>query len=88
MILYVLNLADLISTLLALSLGAVELNPIVDFCISIHPAVFALVKIFPAYWLCRWLEKNGKSYTAVCEVCAAFVVNNIFIILLIGGAFL
>lgn len=82
MILYILNLADLVSTLLALSLGAVELNPIMDFCISIHPAVFTLVKLVPAYWLCRWLEKNGKSYTAVCAVYAAFVVNNFAVIYL------
>ena len=84
MILYILNLFDLLSTLYALSLGLVEMNPIMDFCISIHPAFFALIKLIPAYWLCRWLQ-DKKSYPYIVGAFGATVWWNIVNIILIGG---
>ena len=84
MTLYLLNLANLASTLFALSLGLVEMNPIMDFCISIHPALFALIKLIPAYWLCRWLQ-DKKSYPYIVGAFAATVWWNILNIILIGG---
>ena len=77
---YILNLFDLVSTLLALSHGAVEMNPIVAFCITLHPMLYLLVKL-AMLPLCMWL-KGKKSYTAVCVVYAIFVVNNFAVIYL------
>lgn len=75
MTLYLLNLADLISTLYALSLGLVEKNPIMDFAIFLHPAVFGAVKI-AAYPLFRWLE-DKESYPYLVGAFAATVGMNI-----------
>lgn len=61
MILYILNIVDLISTLVALSCGLVEINPIMNLIIRIHPALFLFVKIVPAYFLCWWLRENAKK---------------------------
>lgn len=84
MALYLLNLLDLVSTLLALSWGAVEMNPIVAFLMGIHPALFPLVKIVPAYFLCRWLARNAKEssaargrYIGIVIIYAAVVANNL-----------
>lgn len=84
MILYILNLFDLLSTLYALSLGLVELNPIMAFAIFLHPAVFAFVKLVPAYFLCRWIE-DKKSYPYLVGAFGATVGLNFLNILLIGG---
>lgn len=83
MTLYLLNILDLISTLYALSLGLVELNPIMDFAIFLSPAVFAAVKI-AVYPLCRWLE-DKESYPYLVGAFAATVGMNILNIILIGG---
>lgn len=83
MTLYLLNILDLLTTLYALSLGLVELNPIMDFAIFLHPAVFAVIKI-AAYPLCRWL-KDKESYPYIVGAFGATVWWNIVNILLIGG---
>lgn len=76
MTLYLLNLADLISTLYALSLGAVEMNPIMNFAISVHPVVFTLVKL-SAFPLCLWLKRNSNAYPFVTAVFAVTVGWNL-----------
>ena len=77
MILYLLNLFDLLSTLYALSIGLVEMNPIMNFCISIHPLAFTLIKL-SAFPLCLWLERNSKLYPIVTAVFAVTVGWNLF----------
>jgi len=84
MILYLLNLCDLATTLFALSHGLVELNPVVNWMLSIHPALFPLVKIVLAYILCiRFVQYEKKSragrnrYVAVIGIYAVTVVWNI-----------
>lgn len=62
MLLYVINLADLASTLIGLSCGLAEINPIINVLLSIHPALFVLVKVVAAYPLCVWLERKAKTY--------------------------
>lgn len=85
MTLYILNLFDLATTLCAMSKGAVEMNPIIEFVVGIHPAIFPVVKLIPAYFLCRWLERNSrKSYAVVCAVYAAMVANNIAVLHMLG----
>ena len=76
MILYILNLFDLVSTLYAMSIEAVEMNPIMDFCLSISPALFAVIKL-SALPLCLWLERKSKIYPYVVGAYAATVVWNI-----------
>ena len=76
MILYILNLFDLVSTLIALSHGAAEMNPLMDFCFSIHPALFTLVKM-SALPLFLWLERKSKIYPYVVGAYAATVWWNI-----------
>lgn len=75
MTLYLLNLADLISTLYALSIGAVEMNPIMNFAISVHPVVFTAIKllVFP---LCWWL-RDKQSYPYMVGAFGATVWWNI-----------
>ena len=89
MIIYLINILDLVSTLIALSHGAVELNPFLRVLMDIHPAVFPLVKIFPAYFLCMWLERNAKKskgaktrYIAIIFIYALVVANNLAVILM------
>ena len=89
MTLYILNLFDLVSTLLALSHGAVEMNPIAALLQELHPALFPFVKIVPAFFLCRWLERNAKDNPparkrlyAIEAIYAAWVSNNCFVIYL------
>ena len=84
MTLYLLNLADLASTLLGLSRGLEEINPIINTLLSIHPALFVLVKVVAAYPLCTHMAKSAKKsrmdkfiYAAIVVVYAATVVNNI-----------
>lgn len=61
MTLYLLNLSDLVTTLVGLACGMVEMNPLVRVILGVHPALFPLVKIavFP---LCFWLERKAKTY--------------------------
>jgi len=80
MILYLLNIADLFSTVIALAHGLVEMNPFLNFLMGLHPAV----KIIPAYYLCMWLAKNARRsraarirYTVICGIYAFMVAWNI-----------
>lgn len=89
MIVYFLNIADLISTLWGLENGAVEMNPVINFFLGIHPLLFPFVKIVPAFFLCQWLEQNAKKNPAarkrlnvISAVYAAVVANN-FVVLFI-----
>ena len=81
MILYIFNIADLITTLIALSLGLQEYNPLVWWMICIHPAVFVLAKI-AVLPLCLWL-RDKKSYLFVAGFAAATVWWNIVSIIMI-----
>ncbi len=76
MILYLLNLADLVSTLISISYGLVEMNPFMALCLYIHPVVFAVIKL-AAYPLCRWLERKSKAYPYLVGAFAATVWWNI-----------
>ena len=92
MLLYVINLADLASTLMGLSCGLAEINPIINVLLSIHPALFILVKIVPAYFLCTHMGKSARKsrvdmlvYIAIVALYGATVVSNINKIVLFTG---
>ena len=76
-----LTLLDLLTTLYALSLGAVEINPLIRSIIDISPRLFVLVKlsILP---LCWWL-RDKQSYPWVCGAYGVVVLNNFLIISLL-----
>jgi hypothetical protein len=76
-----LNLIDLITTLYALSMGAVELNPFAAAVIAVHPVLYAVFKIALTP-LCYWL-RGRDSYKWLCAVYGVTVVNNFMIILLL-----
>lgn len=83
MTLYLLNLADMTTTICALSHGMVELNPVVNWMLSIHPALFPLVKIVFAYILCMRFAKYARRsradrnlYATVVGIYAVTVVWN------------
>lgn len=89
MLLYCLNLADLVSTLVILHNGGVELNPVMNVIIAAHPALFALVKI-AAFPLCRWLAKQAivfhsakVGYIGAVAVYAGIVAWNLGIIFIL-----
>jgi len=84
MTLYLLNLADLASTLLGLSRGLEEINPIINTLLHIHPALFVLVKVVVAYPLCRHIARAAKKsrvdkfiYAAIVAVYTATVAQNL-----------
>lgn len=94
MTLYLLNLADLATTLVGLSHGLVELNPIINALLRIHPALFPITKIVPAYFLCAHMARSAKKsrvdriiYIAVVVVYAATVAQNIVKTFIFGGIF-
>lgn len=76
MILYVLNLLDMIVTLCGYSHGFPELNPIMDVCLAIHPVLFAAIKL-AVLPLCLWLERKSSTYPYVVGAYAAIVCWNI-----------
>lgn len=84
MVLYLLNLIDLATTLYALSWGAVEMNPIMALSLSIHPAVFAALKL-SVLPLCLWLERKSQAYPYLIGVFGATVWWNIVNIIYLGG---
>lgn len=75
MILYILNLADLITTAMGSWMGLSELNPLVGGLIATAPALYVVIKIsiFP---LCLWL-RHKKSYLLAVGAYGATVVWNI-----------
>lgn len=75
MILFILNIADLITTLIALSHGLQEHNMLVCWMLMINPIVFVLAKI-AILPLCLWL-RDKKSYLFVVGFAAATVWWNI-----------
>jgi hypothetical protein len=81
MTLPILNLLDLITTLYAISLGAVECNPFAAAIIAVHPALYALYKIAITP-LCFWL-RGRDSYKWLCAVYGVTVINNVLTILLL-----
>lgn len=94
MTLYLLNLADLASTLYGLWRGLSELNPIINTLLNIHPALFVLVKVVVAYPLCMHMARAAKhgrvdclAYVALVVVQAAVVGLNLRNIYYFGGAF-
>lgn len=78
-----LNLIDLATTLYALSLGAVELNPLSSYLLEL--GIYPLVKLSatPLFWWLWW--KNRGLYWAVCGVYALIVLNNLFAIAILKG---
>lgn len=92
MTLYLLNLCDLISTLVGFRVGLEEINPIINALIRIHPALFPLVKIVVAYPLCMRIARAATKtrldwgvYAALVVVQAAVVGANIMNIYVFGG---
>lgn len=84
MTLYMLNLCDLISTLVGFRVGLEEINPIINALIRIHPALFPLVKIVVAFPLCLRIARAAKQswldwlvYAALVVVQAAVVGSNL-----------
>ena len=80
MTLPILNLLDIITTLYALNLGAVEINPLLAPVVS-NPILFTAVKlsILP---LCWWL-RDKQSYPLVTAVYGVVVFNNLYCIYLL-----
>lgn len=83
---YTLNLLDLLTTLIALRLGADELNPLLQ-----DPLTMTAYKVVVVGLLIRWLQSRpeilAKHGLRVCAFYfAAAILNNLFIITkLIGG---
>ena len=83
---YPLNLLDLLTTLIALRLGAHELNPLLQ-----DPLTMAAYKVVVVGLLIRWLQSRPETVAKHgLRVCAFYFaiasLNNIYIILnLIGG---
>lgn len=80
---YILNLFDLLLTLAALRLGAVELNPFLQ-----SVPVMVAAKILIVGGLCWWLSLIDeplarKGLTIATAFYGAVVVNNLFVIALI-----
>ena len=88
MILYILNLLDLLTTAVALDLGGIELNPVADFLIGVHPMLFVFAKVVVVGLLVLFLEwrDSRKAIKFLCWLHAAVVAWNCFIIYLLGGA--
>lgn len=40
-----LNIVDIVSTLYLLSIGGTEMNPVMDYLLSVHPGLFVGVKL-------------------------------------------
>ena len=74
MTLYLLNLCDLISTLVGFRVGLEEINPIINALIRIHPALFPLVKIVVAFPLCLRIARAAKKTRVDWFVYAGLVV--------------
>ena len=73
MILYCLNLLDMIVTLCSYSHGFPELNPIMDVCLANHPVLFVVIKL-AVLPLCLWLaERKSKAYPYLVGAYAAVV---------------
>ena len=88
MILYILNLIDLVSTLCALSHGAVELNPLMQ-CVPI----MIIYKVVVVGALVRWMSERSEPIAryglwVITAVYGAVVLWHIFNLTFIyGGAF-
>ena len=72
-----LTILDVITTLYALSLGAIEMNPLMRYVIGVHPLLFAALKL-SVLPLCLWL-RDKQSYRWVCAAYGVVVLNNILI---------
>lgn len=85
MILYLLNLGDLVSTLIALSHGICEANPVMRFLLDIHPVLFVAVKTIPAYYLCMYLATKSRKwvYWSIAGIYAVTVAWNVFNIMIV-----
>jgi len=82
---YTLNLLDLLTTLIALRLGAQELNPLLQ-----DPLVMAAYKVVVVGLLIRWLQSRPETLAKHgLRVCAFYFaiasLNNLCVILKIGG---
>jgi hypothetical protein len=72
MVFFLLNLADLLLTVRALSLGAIEGNPIMRFLFDIDPALAALFKVAvgAAIALAIW---SARRYRRILETSLVIV---------------
>lgn len=88
MVLYLLNLLDLLTTAMALDLGGVELNPVANFLIGVHPMLYVFCKVVVVGLLILFLEwmDSRKAIRFLSWLHAAVVVWNVYIIYLLGGA--
>lgn len=87
MILYILNLLDLLTTAIALDMGGVEMNPLANWLIGVHPMLFVFCKIVVVGALILLLvwKENWKALWFLFMLHVAVVANNIYIIFLLGG---
>ena len=88
---YLLNLFDLACTYLFLERGGYELNPVVRWLLSIHPAAFPFVKVFVTGVLCGLLHLIGKAepnarYALRITTVVYAAIAVYYIILIFGGA--
>ena len=88
MILYILNFLDLLTTAIVLGMGGIELNPVADFLIGVHPMLYVFCKLVVGGWLILVLilTESRKSIRILCWFYAAVVAWNLFVICLLGGA--
>ena len=75
----ILNLLDCATTLYAISLGAVEVNPLMAW--AIEGGIFPLLKVTLGTWGFRWLKKHKSPwYWVLSGVYALTVINNLIAI--------
>lgn len=85
MILYALNLFDLACTLYVLSMGAVEMNPMMSSVPVMVVYKLAVVGLLAA-WLSRRREPMAQIGVRICTaVYAGMAVYHLFCLLLIAG---
>lgn len=88
MVLYLLNLLDLLTTAIALDMGGVERNPVANFLIGVHPMLFIFCKVVVVglmVLVLMWTDSR-KAIRFLSWIHAAVVAWNVYIIYLLGGA--
>ena len=74
MVAYILNIIDLALTMEILDAGGAELNPVVNFLLRGHPALYPALKIFGAWLPCFWLELKARENPAARKGLLAITV--------------
>ena len=75
----ILNLLDYLTTMYAIFLGGVEVNPLMAW--AIEWGIFPLLKVTLGTWGFLWLKKHKSSwYWVLSGVYALTVINNLIAI--------